>query len=204
MAIFDTGIFDLNLFDNDMAFRITKVSNLEAVVRIIGQVTVSVSASQLITQTVKYGSIQSGSNILTLSPQSDNVGLLVGSSITDELGITSTITAIDKNIITLAAPMPITSADRTWLADTQIAGANSLLDISKIYFSTNSTITISRNSITEFILSGSDHWDLNNMMSKKSDNYPINVVMGSPQSVLILNLKKNGDWGNNNSSYGNI
>lgn len=204
MAIFDTGIFDLNLFDNDMAFRITKVSNLEAVVRIIGQVTVSVSANQLITQTVKYGSIESGSNILTLSPQSDNVGLLVGSSITDELGITSTITAIDKNIITLADPMPITSSDRTWLVDTQIAGANSLLDISKIYFSTNSTITISRNSVTEFILSGSDHWDLNNMMSKRSDNYPIDITMGSAQSVLILELKKNGDWGNNNSSYGNI
>lgn len=204
MSIFDTGIFDLNLFDNDVAFRITKVTNLEAVVRVIGQVNITISAGQLITQTVKYGSIVSGSNILTLSPQSDNVGLLVGGSITDELGITSTITNINKNIITLADNMPITATNRTWLADTQIAGANSLLDISKMYFSTNSTITINRNNTTEFILTGADHWDLNNMMNKRSDSYPINIVMGSAQSVLILELKKNGDWGNNNASYGNI
>lgn len=205
-GIFDTGIFDVNLFDNAESFRIAKISNIEAVIRIIGAVDITISASQLITKAIKYGSITNGSNILTLNSNSDNVGICVGSVVTDGASIHTTVTAINAKRITLAANMPLTDAAREFVIDTQVAGAGSLIDINKMYFSSPlaNPITIKRNATTEFILTGSDHWDLNNMQSHKNEEYPLEIVTTSASSLIIMELRKSGDWGTNNNSYGNI
>lgn len=203
-GIFDTSIFDYNIFDNTLTYKIIKISPGEAVVKVTGLITVTINPNQLITKQYKRGSITSGSNIFTLSSASDAVGLVVGGTVTDLNGITTTITNIGKKQITLADNMPVTDSDITFLVDTQIVTADSYLDISKLYFSTDGVITVTVNGQPEYIFKGTDHWDFNNMICRFSQSYPVQVSCSTANSVLVMELRKSGDWGTNQNSYGQV
>lgn len=179
----------------------------EAVIKIVGTGTATITVANLIVQTVRKVNTTNGSPIVTLTGVNgnDNIGVLVGGTVTGS-GIpgSTTVLSISGRTVTLDKNATATASNVSLTFDSQKAVAP-LVSIEKLYWSGNHAngIIIEKTVGTLLMkLYGSDHWNLNEMSILDTINNQINVTMAE-DDTLIIKLKKYGDWGNGNSSYGN-
>lgn len=147
----------------------------------------------------------SGSNIVTLSSGYDNVGLVVGGRVTNaDLSLNTTVTAINGRSITLAANASFTRNNEPVTFEAQVATAP-LINISSINFSVppGSAIKMMRGGSLIFVLYNSDKFSLNELSSADTSGLGVSIEIPTNAS-LEIKFKKLGNWGNLNSSYGNI
>jgi hypothetical protein len=165
-----------------------------------------IDASNVISTLTKKVNTTNGSNIITLASGYDNVGMVVGGKIINsDLTINTTITAINGRSVTLNAVMTVTRSSETVTVDSQIVTNSPLLNISKINFTVASTtpIKMMRNGSLTFSLYKSDKWDLAELSVTDLGQYGIGIDIPTGCVAEIV-LKKTGNWGNINSSYGGI
>lgn len=179
----------------------------ESVVKVIGAGRKSLDASDLVKKVSKKINLINGSNVITLSSGYDSVGIVVGGKVADaELNISETVTGINGRKITLNNPINFTTQDNYDVEfDSQVL-VDPRMDISKIYFSTGigSSIEIYRSEEMLLSLRGTDTWDLGELYINQNNELPIQFVTHDAISTMIIEIKKTGNWGNDNYSYGNV
>lgn len=179
----------------------------EVVVKFVGTGTANLLIPDLVVQTTKKVSTTNGSPVVTLTGVNgnDNVGLIVGGGVTGAgIPAATTVISIYGRTITLSANATATALDVTLTFDSQKANSP-LVSIEKIYWSTNHANGILIEKAAGQLLAkmyASGFWNLGEMSILDTINSELNITTAA-DDTLILKLKKYGDWGTNNSSYGN-
>lgn len=191
------------------AIAITTLKNVhdETILKIVGTGTATITIANLIVQTVKKVNTTTGSPIVTLTGVNgnDNVGIIPGGFVTGAgIPASTTVLSIAGRTVTLDKNATATASNVSLTFDSQKANAAFVM-IEKMYWSGNHANGIIVEKTVGTLLCklyGTDHWNLNEMSISDSINNQINVTMAE-DDTLIIKLKKYGDWGNANSSYGN-
>lgn len=179
----------------------------EAVIKFVGTGTATVTIPNLIVKTTKKANTTSGSAIITLTGVSgnDNIGIVVGGAVTGSgIPASTTVLSISGRTVTLSANATATASDVTLTFDSQKANSP-LVSIEKIYWSTNHANGILIEKTAGSLLAkvyGSGFWNLNEMSIVDNISSELNITTAA-DDTLILKLKKYGDWGTNDYSYGN-
>lgn len=186
---------------------IMKNTNTEAVLKIIGAGSLSFDATNLLKRVSKKINFVNGSNIIYMSQGYDSVGIAIGGKVTNgDLTIAEAVTKIEGRRITINNPISLATQDNYSVEfDSQVL-IDPRMDISKIYFSTGigSSIEIYRGVDLVLSLRGTDFWDLDNLYINQNNDTPIQFVTHDAISTMLLEIKKTGNWGNDNLSYGSV
>lgn len=188
-----------------IATSVIQNNNSGSVIKFVGTGTSTVTLASLVNTTTKSCSTTNGSAIVNIKPGADNVGVIVGGAVSGTgIPADTVVSSINKNAITLDKNVTADSASVTLTFTTQKVNGGTVI-IEKIYWSTAhaSGIQIKKESTLLLNLYGTDHWDLAEMSIMDSIGTNV-VVTTSADDTVILKLKKLGNWGHEQYSYGNI
>lgn len=191
---------------NNSVDGIIKNTNSECTLLLNAEGGYYVSAPNLVSKITKNVNIESGSNIITLTSGDDNVGIVVGGRVYNtDLTVDALVTNISGRTITIDTNATATLADAQITFEGQVPLESSYINISEINFSCapSQSIKIKRGSALIYSLYNTSNFDLKELRVADTSGTGISVDMPA-NSTLELRLKKDGNWGNNNSSYGNI
>lgn len=166
----------------------------------------SINSASIISTITKKINTTSGSNIVTIASGYDNVGLVIGGKVVNaDLSINTTVTAINGRNITLNSNVSFTQSNESVTFDTEVVSPTSLISISNANFSipAGSSIKLMRNGSLIYTFYNTSKWSLNELSQQFLGDDEITVEV--PTGALVeFKLNKFGNWGNSNSSYGNI
>lgn len=183
---------------------VVKNTNLETVIKFAGTGTSTVSLSDLISDCQKKCSMVNGDNFVTLKSDADSVGIVVGGKVSGTgIQANTVVTSISPKKVTLDKTVTVTNSNVLLNFDSQLLTAPELI-ITKIFFTTFTGILLKSSSTDSIVqLNGTGHWILNNLAISDGivDEF---IVETSADDTVIVAFKKQGDWGNDNYSYGNV
>ena len=213
-SIKDLGIWNAALSEEDFKKAILslptenellKNTNNECAILLNQEGVYYIDASTILSKSSKKVNTVSGSNIITLSTGYDNVAIVVGGRVTNaDLSLNAEVTAISGRTITLDTNVSFTRNNETVDFESQVA-ISPYINISNIIFSvaSGSSIRILRGAELIYSLYGTDEFDLNELGGLDTSGVGLTIDLPA-NSVLELKMKKTGNWGNNNNSYGGI
>lgn len=180
-------------------------SNLECTI-LLNEGSYYISAESLVPKTTKKVNVENGSNTMYLSSGYDNVGIVVGGRVKNSnLSLNAIVTAISGRIITIDSNASYTFISEEVTFDSQVALDSSYINISDMNFSIApaQSIRMMRGGELVYSLYNSGNFELNELRTADKSSNGITVDIPS-NSTIELEIKKDGNWGNNNYSYGNI
>lgn len=188
-----------------IATSVIQNNNNNSIIKFVGTGTSTVTLASLVNTTTKSCVTTNGSPIIIIKSGFDNVGVILGATVTGTgIPADTVVSSINKNAITLDKNVTADSASVTLTFTTQKVNGGTVI-IEKIYWSTAhaSGIQIKKESTLLLNLYGTDHWNLAEMSIMDSIGTNV-VVTTSADDTVILKLKKLGNWGHEQYSYGNI
>jgi hypothetical protein len=186
-----------------ISVEVIKNTNLESVIKCTGTGSISILLSSLISSCQKNCRTTSGDNFVTLNSDADIVGIVVGGTITGTgIPANTLVTDIKPKKITLDKTVTATNSIVSLNFESQVLIDPELI-ITKIYFSTFTGIILKSSSTDSIVqLNGTGHWCLNNMAIVDGITTEV-IVETTADDTAIIAFKKQGNWGNDNYSYGN-